>query len=159
MSATPYHHKNLGKIGRLKELIKDEFNDLGNMLNGTYWKIKEQQDNVILYYAYELLAQRAHEEGNNELVKKILDKQAEMCYAPIISDPNYRGSRQEWLDLNDAQYRAKQIARSFAEQNPEIGAIFNEKWFEENHLEDMYEIEELTREYYEEKTGIALFPN
>lgn len=158
MSTKPYHHVDRSIAGNLKGYIQEQFNDLGNILTGKYWQIKNQQENITLYYAYALLAQRAYHEGNIELADLIFDKQAEMCFMPNVNDPNYRGSRQEWLDLNDAQYKAKEIARSFVATNPINGRVFNDEWMNEDHLDYIYWMTDREEECYEQKVGIALYP-
>ena len=141
---------------KLNDFIQDTFNDLNNCLNGTYWEIERQRQNVVVYYAYSLLAHNASYENKPELAQSLMDKRRAMCSVPKVNDPKYRGSRREGLDLKDAQFEAKKIAASLAKQGNIKNDPTHDKWIQENHLKQLYEISDMEEKVYKEE-GISLY--
>lgn len=96
--------------GLLTDFIKEQFNHLGNRLNGTYYKIQAQRDNAVQYEMYSLLEEKALLDGNKVLADIYRLQRDEKCYLPTIDDPTYAGSYREAQDKFDAAYMAEESA-------------------------------------------------
>lgn len=110
MDALDLYYDNKSKTAVLKEFISEKFNDVGNMFNGTYWKIQRQRDNLVEYQMYSLLEEQALAEGNKTLAHAYQLERENKCYPPAIDDPSYAGSHREAQDKFDAQVKADELS-------------------------------------------------